>query len=184
MFAFYTISNEVELVLARANLFSYFLICNVTSPRSVPEMHFLKEISSFKSSSEAAQKCSESEEESTIDASGYMKTYQRFPALKHHLDCRRHKRALEHETVYGYSDRIQQPSDDVPFIQEVVKKVLRNVSNEPCLPMEWVLKSSQVALTRLTERVLIQQILHRKDNRPQIRHGVSCQVYDDCQGQQ
>ena len=29
---------------------------------------------------------------------GCMKTYQRFSALQHHLDCGRHERALDHET--------------------------------------------------------------------------------------
>ena len=43
---------------------------------------------------------------------GCVKTYPRFSALQHHLDCGRHERALEHETlldkaVHGYSERLQ-----------------------------------------------------------------------------
>ena len=47
---------------------------------------------------------------------GCKKTYQPFSALQHHLDCNRHKRALEHETLldkaaHGYSERLQGQSE-------------------------------------------------------------------------
>ena len=40
---------------------------------------------------------------------------QSFSASQHHLDCGRHERALEHETlldraVYGYAQRLQEQS--------------------------------------------------------------------------
>ena len=92
-------------------------------------MHFLKVKSSFKSSSEATQKCSDSEEESTTDACGCLlfscskegcvKTYQRFSALQHHLDCGRHECALEHDTLLD--NRLQQRSGGVPLMQEVAE---------------------------------------------------------------
>ena len=50
---------------------------------------------------------------------GCVKTYQRFSALQHHLDCGRHERALEHETLldkaaHGYSERLQGRSGGFP----------------------------------------------------------------------
>ena len=84
-----------------------------------------------------------------------MKEYQRFSSLQHHLDLRKHERALEHATllnkaVLGYADRLQEQSGGIPQIQQVRKRL--NPSNHPCLPMCWALKSSHVKRTRFTEK--------------------------------
>ena len=56
---------------------------------------------------------------------GCIKAYQRFSALQHHLDCGRHERALEHETlldkaVHGYSERLQGQSGSFVFTRHLV----------------------------------------------------------------
>ena len=81
---------------------------------------------------------------------GCMKTYQRFSALQHHLDCGRHTRALEHETLldkaaHGYSDRLQGQSGGFP---ELPPAALPNSGAQPSLPMGWALKSSQGRRTK------------------------------------
>ena len=113
---------------------------------------FLKVKPRAQSSLKDAQKCSDSEKETVDDEShsllfscpeeGCIKTYQHPSALQHHLDCGRHERTLEHETlldraVYGYAQRLQEQSGGVPHMQEVAKS--RNVSDQPCLLMGWAL---------------------------------------------
>ena len=73
-----------------------------------------------------------------------MKTYQRFSALQHHLDCGRHERALEHETlldkaVHGYSERLQGQSGSFPELPPAAQSSLQ---------MGWALKSSQGRRTK------------------------------------
>ena len=133
--------------------------------KSLPNAHFMKVKSRVKPCSDNPQRCSDAEEEAAADTStvplfscpeeGCLKTYQRFSSLQHHLDVGKHERALEHETlldraVLGYADRLQEQSGGVPQIQEVRTRL--NLSNQPCLPMGWALKSSQVRRTRFTEK--------------------------------
>ena len=111
-----------------------------------------------------SQRCSDTEEEPVGDTltvplfscpeEGCVKTYQRFSSLQHHLDLGKHERALENETfldraVLAYADRLQEQFCGIPQIK--ARKRL-NLTNHPCLPMGWALKSSHVRRTRFTEK--------------------------------
>ena len=109
-------------------------------------------------------RCSDTEEEPLGDTltvpliscpeEGCVKTYQIFSSLQHHLDLGKHERALENETfldraVLAYADRLQEQFCGIPQIK--ARKRL-NLTNHPCLPMGWALKSSHVRRTRFTEK--------------------------------
>ena len=53
---------------------------------------------------------------------GCIKSYQWFSALQHHLDCRKHERVLEQETlldkaVRGYAIQLEEQFENVPRVQ-------------------------------------------------------------------
>jgi hypothetical protein len=75
---------------------------------------------------------------------GCVKSYQRYSSLQKHLDCGKHKRALESETLFdrailGYASKLEQGNSAVPEIHETE---LCKSSSEPSLPMGWALKFS------------------------------------------
>ena len=131
----------------------------------MPNAHFIKEKSRPQPHTAVYfQRCSDTEEEPVGDTltvpliscpeEGCVKTYQIFSSLQHHLDLGKHERALENETfldraVLAYADRLQEQFCGIPQIQ--ARKRL-NLTNHPCLPMGWALKSSHVRRTRFTEK--------------------------------
>ena len=131
--------------------------------KPTPNAHFIKIKSRLPPRSNDSQECSDTEEDPRTDTppvplfscpeEGCSKEYQRFSSLQHHLDLRKHERALEHATlldraVLGYAERLQEQSSGIPQIQQVRKRL--NPSNPPCLPMGWALKYSHVKRTRFT----------------------------------
>jgi len=84
---------------------------------------------------------------------GCVKTYQRFSALQLHMDCGKHQRSLEKETLYdkavrGYSVRLDEQFGAVPQMQQFTTN--ETVLERPHLPMGWALKSTQTK--RFTEK--------------------------------
>ena len=79
---------------------------------------------------------------------GCIKRYQRFSSLQRHLDCGKHKRELEKETLFhfhhffatGYAERLHKQSGCVPTLQtfQSAKSPRQHV-----LSMGWALKSAQ-----------------------------------------
>ena len=81
---------------------------------------------------------------------GCIKRYQRFSSLQRHLDCGKHKRELEKETLFdraatGYAERLDKQSGCVPTLQafQSAKSPRQHV-----LSMGWALKSAQTKRTR------------------------------------
>lgn len=88
---------------------------------------------------------------------GCIKSYQRFSALQHHLDCGKHERALERETlldkaVRGYAVRLEEQFASVPHLQHCAENQSAANQPAPLLPMGWALKTSQSSRTRFTEK--------------------------------
>ncbi|KAL9962183.1 hypothetical protein ACROYT_G031264 [Oculina patagonica] len=82
---------------------------------------------------------------------GCIKRYQRFSSLQRHLDCGKHHRAIENESlldraITGYSERLEVQSGIVPNIPTEVPKP--RPTGSVSLPMGWALRSSQVKRTR------------------------------------
>lgn len=80
----------------------------------------------------------------TCPEEGCIKSYQRYSSLQKHLDCGKHKRALEEETLFdrailGYASRLERGDTAVPKILDIE---FCQSSNGPSLPMGWALKSS------------------------------------------
>ena len=86
---------------------------------------------------------------------GYIKSYQRFAALQHHLDCGKHERKLERETlldkaVHGYAARLEKQTASVPQLQQCVES--GRAPNRCLLSMGWALKTSQASRARFTDK--------------------------------
>ena len=86
---------------------------------------------------------------------GCVKSYQRFAALQHHLDCGKHERKLERETlldkaVHGYAARLEKQTAGVPQLQQFAES--HRAPNRSLLPMGWALKSSQASRARFTDK--------------------------------
>ena len=84
-----------------------------------------------------------------------MKAYQRFAALQNHMDCGKHERVLERETlldkaVRGYAVRLEERFASVPQLRFDAEK--QTVASQPLLPMGWALKTSQASRTRFSEK--------------------------------
>ena len=129
---------------------------DITESNQLPDTHFIptkaKPLRPQKSFS--TQQCQETSDELnslySCPEEGCMKTYQRFSALQHHLDCGRHERALEHETLldkaaHGYSERLQGQSGGFPELPPAAHPVS---GAQPSLQMGWALKSSQGRRTK------------------------------------
>lgn len=124
---------------------------DITESNQLSDAHFIptkaKPLRPQKSFS--PQQCQETADELSslysCPEEGCMKTYQRFSALQHHLDCGRHERALEHETLldkaaHGYSERLQGQSGSFPELPPAARP---DSGAQPSLQMGWALKSSQ-----------------------------------------
>ena len=89
---------------------------------------------------------------------GCIKSYQRHSSLLKHLECGKHKRALEYETildraVLGYASRLEEGASIVPEIQETeLSLVSSSQSSGASLPMGWALKSSHARSTRFSTK--------------------------------
>jgi hypothetical protein len=83
-----------------------------------------------------------------------IKSFQRHSSLENHLDCEKHKYALEHETLYDkaimmYASKLEHgPTCDVPQISEGIPV---DVVDTPVLKMGWALKSTK-EYKRLSEK--------------------------------
>ncbi|CAB3985747.1 PREDICTED: uncharacterized protein LOC107336424 [Paramuricea clavata] len=85
---------------------------------------------------------------------GCIKRYQRFHSLQRHLDCGKHKRELEQETIFdraaiGYAERLDKQSGCVPELQ-----AFQNAKSprQHVLSMGWAPKSAQTKRTRFNEK--------------------------------
>ena len=83
-----------------------------------------------------------------------VKRYQRFSSLQRHLNCGKHKRELEKETIFdraatGYAERLDKQSGCVPTLQafQSAKSPRQHV-----LSMGWALKSAQTKRTRFNDK--------------------------------
>ena len=108
---------------------------------------------------------------------GCIKTYQRYLALQHDLDCGKHERKLEHETLcdraaHGYANRLQGLTSGVPEMSSAAKKALEGSTTQR-LPMGWTLRSNQGRKKKrfsekqkifLTDRFLIGEATGRKED--------------------
>ena len=88
---------------------------------------------------------------------GCIKRYQHCSSLQRHLDCGKHHRVIEKESlldraIAGYSERLDLQSGGVPTIQtETVHKLQAGkAGGGPFSPMGWALRSSQVKRARFT----------------------------------
>ena len=87
---------------------------------------------------------------------GCTTSYQRFSSLQRHLDCGKHVRALESETmldkaVRGYAARLESQFTRVPQFGE--DATVTNVSTrQPHLKMGWALKLAQTSRARFTDK--------------------------------
>ena len=125
----------------------------------------LDKFASLKSRSTKPETASSSDESSDPPAApsklfacpeeGCIKTYQRFAALQHHLDCGKHEHELERETlldkaVHGYAVRLEAQFSNVPQLQVFTEN--QTAASRPLLPMGWALKSSQASRARFSEK--------------------------------
>ena len=129
---------------------------DITESNHLSDAHFIptkaKPLRPQKSFS--PQQCQETADELnslySCPEEGCMETYQCFAALQHHLDCSRHKRALEDETLldkaaHGYSETLQGQSGSFP---ELPPAAHSDSGAQPSLQMGWALKSSQGQRTK------------------------------------
>ena len=84
---------------------------------------------------------------------GCVKSFQQYSSLEKHLDCDKHKYALEHETLYDkamirYAAKLEHGAGVVP---ETVDEDIIVLEDEGlALPMGWALKSATVTRENLT----------------------------------
>ena len=86
---------------------------------------------------------------------GCIKSYRRFSALQLHLDCGKHERTLERETlldkaVRGYAVRLEEQFESVPQLQQSTGNL--TTANQPSIPMGWALKASQALRAQFNEK--------------------------------
>ena len=82
---------------------------------------------------------------------GCIKSYQRFVALQHHLDCGKHERTLERETLLDRDAvRLEEQFKRVPQMQQCSES--GTAENAPLLPMGWALKASHASRARFNEK--------------------------------
>ena len=87
---------------------------------------------------------------------GCMKSYQRFAALQHHLDCGKHERKLERETlldkaVQGYAARLEKKTASFPQLQQCAES-RRAPKSVTASYMGWALKTSQASRARFIDK--------------------------------
>ena len=84
---------------------------------------------------------------------GCTKVYQRYSGLQHHLDCGRHERALENETMLdkaarGYAMMLEGQFSSIPRVAETASTSVRCEE----AVMGWALKYHLTARTRFTDK--------------------------------
>ena len=90
----------------------------------------------------------------TCPEEGCVKMFVWHSSLVKHLDCRKHKRAVEHETFYDkatieYASNLEFGVSKCPTVLEESRPSLQTVPTT--LPMGWALKSTQSRRTKFTE---------------------------------
>jgi len=90
----------------------------------------------------------------TCQEEGCVKTFKRHSSLVKHLDCGKHKHALEYETLYDkamieYTTKLECGASKCPTVLDGSRPSLPTVPTT--LPMGWALKSSQSRRTKFTE---------------------------------
>lgn len=90
---------------------------------------------------------------------GCTKCYQRFSSLQNHLDCGRHVRSLEQESmidkaVRGYAARLEGQFSGVPQFGDRAHagREAQSTTQQTTLSMGWALKSSQGGKIRFSDR--------------------------------
>ena len=90
---------------------------------------------------------------------GCIKSYQRFSSLQNHLDCGRHVRSLEQESmidkaVRGYAARLEGQFAGVPQFGDRAGagREAQSTAQQTTLLMGWALKSSQGGKTRFSDK--------------------------------
>lgn len=88
---------------------------------------------------------------------GCVKSFQQYSSLEKHLDCDKHKYALEHETLYDkamvmYATKLEHGAGPVPQIddEDIRISLEDDDSDDPALPMGWALKSASITRKNLT----------------------------------
>ena len=102
---------------------------------------------------------------------GCVKAFMRHSSLVKHLDCGKHKRALERETLYDkamleYAAKLKFGASKAPTVIEGSRS-LSSLSTKPTLPMRWAQKSTQSRSVKFTDKQ--RQYLSFKLERPQGR---------------
>ena len=90
----------------------------------------------------------------TCSEEGCVKTFKRHSSLVKHLDCGKHKRALEHETLYDkamteYATNLECGARKCPTVLGGSRPSLPTLPIT--LPMGWALKSTQSRRTKFTD---------------------------------
>ena len=90
---------------------------------------------------------------------GCIKSYQRFSSLQNHLDCGRHVRSLEQESmidkaVRGYAAKLEGQFAGVPQFEDRAGagREAHFTAQQTTLLMGWALKSSQGGKTRFSDK--------------------------------
>ena len=99
----------------------------------------------------------------TCSEEGCVKTFKRHSSLVKHLACGKHKRALEHETLYDkamieYATNLECGASKCPTVLGGSRPSLPTLPIT--LPMGWALKSTQSRRTKFTDNQ--KQYLHAK----------------------
>lgn len=89
---------------------------------------------------------------------GCIKSFQQFSSLEKHLDCGKHKYALEHETLYDkamtmYAAKLEHGAGVVPETVDEDLAYQSLADGGPTLTMGWALKSPTVKRKKLKNRI-------------------------------
>ena len=87
---------------------------------------------------------------------GCVKAFMRHSSLVKHLDCGKHKRALERETLYDkamleYAAKLDFGASKAPTVIEGSRSP-SSLSTKPTFPMGWALKSTQPRRVKFTDK--------------------------------
>ena len=93
---------------------------------------------------------------SFVQSEGCIKSFQQFSSLEKHLDCGKHKYALEHETLYDkamtmYAAKLEHGAGVVPETVDEDLAYQSLADGGPTLTMGWALKSATVTRKNFTE---------------------------------
>ena len=74
-------------------------------------------------------------------------TFLRFSSIQRHLECGRHKRAVERDTLFdsvGYAQKLEMQYEALPHLGSSEQSPGQSPSTTDTLPQGWALKSSTV----------------------------------------